>query len=167
MISKKLEEELNKQINAEMYSAYLYLSMSAYLAKENLNGFSHWMKLQFEEEQAHAMKFFQYILDRGGDVKLEKINQPKLSWKGIVDVFEDVAKHEQYITGLINDLVDVAIQEKDHATVAMLQWYVSEQVEEEATVSELLDQLHIIGGKGSGLFMLDREAKSRSLSLTK
>ncbi|RLD46084.1 MAG: ferritin [Bacteroidetes bacterium] len=164
MISKRLEEELNKQINAEMYSAYLYLSMSAYLAKENLNGFSHWMKLQFEEEQGHAMKFFQYILDRGGNVELEEINRPQVSWNGIIDVFEEIYKHEQYITNLINNLVDVAIQERDHATVAMLQWYVSEQVEEESTVSELLDQLRIIDGKGSGLFMLDREAKSRSLT---
>ena len=161
MISKRLEEELNKQINAEMYSAYLYLSMSAYLAKENLNGFSHWMKLQFEEEQAHAMKFFQYILNRGGNVKLEKIEQPKLNWNGIIDVFENIYKHEQHITNLINNLVDVAYQEKDHATVALLQWYVSEQVEEESTVSDLLDQLRIIEGKGPGLFMLDREAKSR------
>ncbi len=163
MISKILEEELNKQLNAEMYSAYLYLSMSAYLSKENLNGFSHWMQLQFEEEQAHAMKFFQYILDRGGNVELQKIEQPKLEWNGIIDVFENVYKHEQYITKLINNLVDVSIQEKDHATVAMLQWYVSEQVEEEASVSELLDQLRIIDGKGSGLFMLDREAKARVL----
>ena len=167
MISRRLEEELNKQLNAEMYSAYLYLSMSAYLSKENLNGFSHWMQLQFEEEQAHAMKFFQYILDRGGNVKLEVINQPRLDWDGIVDVFENIYKHEQHITSLINNLVDIAIQEKDHATVAMLQWYVSEQVEEEASVSELLHQLIIIDGKGSGLFMLDREAKARQLSITK
>lgn len=167
MISKRLEEELNKQLNAEMYSAYLYLSMSAYLSKENLNGFSHWMQLQFEEEQAHAMKFFQYILDRGGDVKLEVIKQPRLDWDGIVDVFKNIYKHEQHITSLINNLVDIAIQEKDHATVAMLQWYVSEQVEEEASVSELLHQLQIIEGKGPGLFMLDREAKARQLSITK
>ncbi len=167
MISKRLEEELNKQLNAEMYSAYLYLSMSAYLSKENLNGFSHWMLLQFEEEQVHAMKFFQYILDRGGEVKLEKINKPILSWNGIIDVYENVFKHEQHITNLINKLVDVAIKEKDHATVAMLQWYVSEQVEEEATVSELLDQLRIIDGKGSGLFMLDREAKARTSNISK
>lgn len=161
MISKILEKELNKQVNAEMYSAYLYLSMSAYLSKENLNGFSQWMKVQFEEEQTHAMKFFQYILDRGGEVKLEKIEQPKLSWDGIIDVFEHVYKHEQHVTMLINNLVDVAISEKDHATVALLQWYVSEQVEEEATVSGVLDQLKLIEGKGSGLFMLDREAKAR------
>ena len=125
------------------------------------------MQLQFEEEQAHAMKFFQYILDRGGNVKLESIDQPILDWNGIVDVFENIYKHEQHITSLINNLVDISIQEKDHATVAMLQWYVSEQVEEEANVSQLLDQLRIIGGKGSGLFMLDREAKARQSTITK
>ncbi len=166
MISNKLEKELNKQMNAELYSAYLYLSMSAYLAEKNLNGFSHWMKLQFEEEQAHAMKFFQYILDRGGKVSLEKINEPKSSWDGIIDLFENVLKHEENVTSLINNLVNVAIEEKDHATVTLLQWYVSEQVEEEATVSDILNQLKLIEGKGSGLFMLDREAKTRSFSAT-
>lgn len=161
MISTTLEKELNKQLNAELYSAYLYLSMSAFLAQKNLNGFSHWMRLQFEEEQAHAMKFFKYILDRGGKVNLEKINKPKTSWDGIIDVFENVLIHEQKVTSLINDLVDIAMHEKDHATVALLQWYVSEQVEEEATVSDVLDQLKLIEGKGPGLFMLDREAKQR------
>lgn len=164
MINKRVEEELNKQVNAEMYSAYLYLSMSAYCADNNLAGFSHWMQLQFEEEQAHAMKFFQYILDRGGKVELKQINQPKHEWDGIIDVFDAVLKHEQHITKMINDLVNVAMEERDHATVNLLQWYVSEQVEEEATVSDLLDQLRLIEGKGAGLFMLDREAKLRTNS---
>ena len=164
MIDKRLEEELNKQLNAELYSAYLYLSMSAYCADNNLAGFSHWMQLQFEEEQSHAMKFFQYILDRGGKVELKQINQPKQEWDGIIDVFAAVLKHEQSITKMINDLVNVAMEERDHATVNLLQWYVSEQVEEEATVSDLLDQLRLIEGKGAGLFMLDREAKARTNS---
>lgn len=161
MISSKLEKELNSQLNAELYSAYLYLSMAAYLAQKNLNGFSNWMKIQFQEEQAHANKLFQYILDKGGNVELEEINKPKTEWDGIIDVFENILKHEQYITSRINDLVDVAMSEKDHATVVLMQWYVSEQVEEEATVSDMLDQLKLIEGKGSGLFMLDREAKQR------
>jgi ferritin len=161
MINKKLENELNKQMNAELYSAYLYLSMGAYLSKQNLNGFSHWMQIQFQEEQSHAMKLFQYILDRGGEVKLEKIEKPKTTWEGIVDVFDNIVKHESKITSMINSLVDVAMTEKDHATVAMMQWYVSEQVEEEASVSLLYDQLKLIEGKGPGLFMLDREANQR------
>jgi ferritin len=161
MINKRVEEELNKQLNAELYSAYLYLSMSAYCADNNLAGFSHWMRMQFEEEQDHAMKFFQYILERGGKVALKQIDEPQHEWKDIIDVFEHVLRHEQHVTSMINDLVDVAMEERDHATVNMLQWYVSEQVEEEATVSDLLDQLRLIEGKGPGLFMLDREAKTR------
>ncbi len=161
MISNKLENALNSQLNAELYSAYLYLSMAAYLSQNNLSGFSNWMKVQFEEEQSHANKLFQYILDRGGNVKLEEISKPKNKWNNIIDVFEDILKHEQYITSRINELVDIAMSEKDHATVALMQWYVSEQVEEEATVSDILDQLKLIEGKGSGLFMLDREAKQR------
>ena len=162
MINKRVEEELNKQLNAEFYSAYLYLSMSAYCADNNLAGFSHWMRMQFEEEQAHAMKFFQYILDRGGNVKLQEIEKPQHEWNGIIDVFEHTLRHEQHVTSMINDLVNVAMEERDHATVNLLQWYVSEQVEEEATVSDLLDQLRLIEGKGPGLFMLDREAKLRT-----
>ena len=164
MISNRLEKELNKQMNAELYSAYLYLSMSAFLSEKNLNGFSHWMMLQFEEEQSHAMKLFQYILDRGGKINLEKIEKPKTVWKDIIDVFENVLEHEQKVTGLINELVNLAMEEKDHATVVLLQWYVSEQVEEESSVSDILDQLKLIEGKGSGLFMLDREAKDRTLN---
>ena len=161
MLTKKLEKELNKQLNAELDAAYLYLSMSAYLASNNLPGFSNWMKVQFEEEQFHALKFYNYIIERGGNVTLTAIDTPKNKWKDIVDVFEDTLAHEEKITSLINNLVDIAMQEKDHATVNMLQWYVAEQVEEEAGVSEILDQLKLIGGKGSGMFMLDREMKQR------
>ncbi len=164
MLNKRLEEEFNNQINAELQSAYLYLSMSAYLSSINLNGFSHWMKLQFEEEQFHAMKLYDYILDRGGSVKLSNIEKPKDNWNDIIDVFEDVLEHEQKVTAMINDLVDISMEEKDHASVAMLQWFVTEQVEEEANVSDLLDQLKLIEGKGSGLFILDREAKQRTFT---
>lgn len=161
MLKPKVEKELNKQLNAELSSAYLYLSMSAYLASNNLSGFANWMKIQFEEEQAHAMKFYQYIIDRGGKVVLDKIDKPQTEWKGVIDVFEHVAKHEAKVTSLINSLVDVAIKESDHATVSELQWFVSEQVEEEATVADILDQLKMINGEGTGLFMLDREMKQR------
>ena len=159
MLNKRLEEELNKQINAEFYSAYLYLSMSSYLASKNLNGFSNRMKVQFEEEQAHGMKLFQFVLDRGGKVVLDKIDVPKLDWKNVVEVFEDTLEHEKKVTAMINNLINIAYEEKDHATVAELQWFVTEQVEEEATVSDILDQLKMIDGKGAGLFMLDREMK--------
>lgn len=161
MISKRLEEELNKQLNAELYSAYLYLSMAAYLATKNLPGFSSWMKVQFEEEQAHAMKLFQYIIDRGGKVELMEIKAPKMSWQGIIDVFESVVNHESHVTKMINNLVDMALEEKDHATVSLMQWYVTEQVEEEASVNDIFDQLKLIDGQGAGLFMLDREARQR------
>ncbi|MBC8314565.1 MAG: ferritin [Bacteroidales bacterium] len=161
MLNTRLEVELNKQLNAELYSAYLYLSMSAYLASKNLSGFSNWMKVQFEEEQFHALKLYNYIIDRGGKVTLTAIEAPKTEWNDILDVFEDVLAHEEKVTGLINELVNVSMEEKDHATVSILQWFVTEQVEEEATVSDLLDQLKLVEGKGSGLFILDREAKQR------
>ena len=161
MLSTKLEIELNKQLNAELFSAYLYLSMSSFLATKNLSGFSNWMKVQFEEEQAHALKLYKYIIDRGGRVLLQQIESPKNEWTDGIDVFEDIFKHEQKITSMINELVNLSMEEKDHATVNLLQWYISEQVEEEATVSDILEQLNLIEGKGAGLFMLDREMKQR------
>ncbi len=164
MINNKLELELNNQLNAELYSAYLYLSMSAFLSTKNLPGFSHWMKVQFEEEQAHAMKLFQYIMDRGGMVTLQEIKAPQAEWKGIIDVFENVVNHEAYITERINNLVDLALELKDHATVTLMQWYVNEQVEEEASVRDIFDQLKLIDGQGAGLFMLDREARQRTFT---
>ncbi len=164
MLNSRLEKEINKQINAELYSAYLYLSMSAYLSSKNLSGFANWMKVQFEEEQFHALKLYQYILERGGKIELEKIDKPKIVWKDTIEVFEESLAHEELVTSLINNLVDIAIEEKDHATLNMLQWFVAEQVEEEANVTDILDQLKLIDGKGSGLFMLDREAKARSFT---
>jgi len=161
MLSSKVEKALNLQLNAEMYSAYLYLSMSAFCASRNLSGFANWMRVQFEEEQAHALKLYQYILDRDGRVILSTIETPPYEWKDIIDVFEKVQDHEGTVTASINNLLDLALEEKDHATATMLQWFVTEQVEEEANVSDLLDQLKLVEGKGAGLFMLDREAKSR------
>lgn len=164
MKNKKLELALNEQLNAEFYSAYLYLSMSAYLSSINLNGFSNWTKVQFEEEQTHAMKFYNYINDRGGKVKLLQIDQPKCQWDGIVDVFEEILDHERKVTAMINDLMELALQERDHATSSFLQYFIDEQVEEEANVEDILDQLRLIDGNGTGLFMLDREAKTRILN---
>jgi len=161
MLNTKLEIELNKQLNAELFSAYLYLSMSSFLASKNLSGFSNWMKVQFEEEQFHALKLYNYIIDRGGRVILQPIESPKNEWEDIIDIFNDVMNHEEKITSMINELVNKSIEEKDHATVNLLQWYISEQVEEEATVSDILEQLKLIEGKGAGLFILDREMRQR------
>lgn len=161
MINKRLEVELNKQLNAELYSAFMYLSMSAFLSHINLSGFAHWMRIQFEEEQAHALKFYQYIIDRGGAIAFEDIKSSKSEWGDIITVFAEVQKHEAEVTMGINNLMNIAMEEKDHATLTFLQWFVNEQVEEEASVADLLTQLRLIEGKGSGLFMLDREAKQR------
>ncbi len=160
-MNKKLEQQLNKQVNAEMGAAYLYLSMSAYFAENNLHGFSHWMKIQFREEQAHATKLYSYIIERGGKVVLEEIEAPKKVWNGIIDAFEDVLKHEEKVTALINDLTDLAIKEKDNASAALLQWFVSEQVQEEDMVSNVLDSLKLYSKDTSGLLLLDKEASTR------
>ncbi len=161
MIPKNVEKALNNQINAEFYSAYLYLSMSAYLSDMSLVGFAGWMRAQYQEEMFHAMKMYDFLLERGGKVVLQSIDAPKKEWKGIIDVFEDVLEHEQHVTSLINDLVSLSIDARDHATVNFLQWFVDEQVEEEASVSDMLAQLKLVEGKGSGLFMMDREAAQR------
>lgn len=166
MLSKKLEKELNKQINAELFSAYLYLSMASYLDYKNLTGFAHWLIMQFKEEQSHAQKFYDYINGRGSRVIFSQIESPQSEWKDVIDVFENVYSHEQKITRLINNLVNMAMEEKDHATVNMLQWFVSEQVEEEASVSDILEKLKYIEGKGPGLFMMDRELMQRSIAPT-
>ncbi|HNX07265.1 MAG TPA: ferritin [Bacteroidales bacterium] len=161
MLSKKMEKALNDQINAEFFSAFLYLSMSAYFTRKNLPGFANWLKIQYQEESAHAMLFFNYLNERGGKAELKAIEKPDLEWKDSIKVFEEVLKHEQKVTALINNLVNIAIQEKDHATNNKLQWFVAEQVEEEANASEILEQLKIVEGKGQGLLLLDRELKTR------
>jgi ferritin len=162
MLNTKIEKEINKQIRLELESAYLYLSMSSYLSDINLNGFAHWMRLQYEEEQMHAMKMYDYVIERGGRILLEPISAPQHQWENVVEIFEHTLSHEQSVTARINFLVNLAIEERDHATVNFLQWFIDEQVEEESSVEELLGQLRLIEGKGTGLFMLDREAKMRS-----
>jgi ferritin len=161
MLNKKIEEVLNKHLTEEMYSSYLYLSMSAYCDSISLKGFAHWMKIQSQEEYAHVEKIFDYIQEKQGKVTLAPINGPKVDWKNIIDVFEDTLEHEEKVSEMINVLATTALEEKDHATSNFLQWFVTEQVEEEAHVSEMLDQLKLVEGKGAGLFMLDREAKQR------
>lgn len=152
---------LNKQINAEMHSAYLYLSMSAYFEDKGLSGFANWMKVQYKEELSHALKIFDYVNERKGRVILEPIGAVPNEFDGIVDVFEQTLEHEEQVTEMIDKLVDIAVKESDHATQSFLQWFVDEQVEEEANVNELLDNLRLIDGQGNGVFMLNRELQGR------
>ncbi len=160
-MNQRIESALNKQVNAELYSAYLYLSMSIWCESKNLKGFANWLRVQYQEETAHALKFFDYILERGGLVKLENIDAPPSGWKDLIEIFEQVLHHEKHVTSLINNLVHIAIEEKDYATQNMLQWFVNEQVEEEASATEILEQLRLFEGKGAPLFMMDRELKQR------
>ena len=162
MISKKMAEALNNQVNAEFYSSYLYLQMAAYFAGKNFTGMESWMRLQAAEEYAHAMKFFDYLIEVGADVTLAAIDQPETEWSTQLAVFEAAHKHELHITKLINDLVDVALSEKDHATNIFLQWFVTEQVEEVSTVEEIIQKFKLIGDNNAGLYMLDMELGKRS-----
>lgn len=161
MLSKKMEAALNAQINAELYSSYLYLSMSSFFESLSLEGFAHWMDSQAKEEQMHSMKLFAHVIDRGGRVKLAAIDAPPAEWKSPLDVFQFTLKHENHVTSLINKLVDQAIKESDHATNAFLQWYVDEQVEEEKNADTIVQKLKLIGGDTSALFMLDKELAAR------
>ena len=162
MLKEEMLKALNEQINAEQYSSLLYLSMSAYFNDMGLPGFGNWMYVQYQEEMTHANKFFNYVIERGGKVELKAIAQMPTSWDGVIDAFEKTLEHEQLVTGLINNLVDVAIEERDHATQSFLRWFVDEQVEEEANVTEILDTLKLINGQGNGIFMLDREMRNRT-----
>lgn len=161
MLKETLEKALNEQINAELYSSYLYLSMSAFFESKNLKGFANWMRVQAEEEDFHGMKFFDFVNERGGRVNLKSIEAPPAEWKTPLDVFEAVYKHECHVTELINKLVDLSIKESDHATNAFLQWFVSEQVEEEAAADDIVQQLKLVGNDGNGLFMIDKELSTR------
>lgn len=161
MINKKVQNELNKQLNSELYSAYLYMSMSANFESANLKGFANWMRVQVQEEMVHVRKFYDYILQRGGKVVLAAIGSPPTDWASPLKVFEDGLKHEELVTKKINDLINLAAAEKDHATVNFLQWFVTEQVEEEASFNDVLQRLRIIGKDGGALFMLDKELAAR------
>ena len=161
MLSKTMQDALNKQINAETYSAYLYWSMSAALEKMNLPGFANWMRIQAQEEMVHAVKFYQYIIERGGEVTLTAIDGPKTQWKDLKEVFADTLTHEQHVTSLINGLMDLAIDERDHAAKIFLQWFVSEQVEEESTAQETIAKIELAGDSKGGLYMLDKEMATR------
>ncbi|HSA37662.1 MAG TPA: ferritin [Methanoregula sp.] len=161
MISKTLETALGRQVNRELYSAYLYLSMSSYFETVSLKGFAKWMRVQAKEERMHAMKIYDYVISRGGKVILQDIEAPKNKWASAGKVFEDSYAHEQKVTAMINGLVDLAIKEKDHATFEMLQWFVKEQVEEEEHASDILNQIKIVGDVPGHLFVLDHHLGKR------
>jgi ferritin len=165
MLSKQMQAALNDQLNAEIYSSYLYLSMSAYFQSFNLAGFANWMRIQVQEELMHATKFYDYINERGARVSLTSIAGPPTEWDSALAVFEFGHQHEQDVTSRINKLVNLAIEEKDHATNNFLQWFVSEQVEEEASFAEVKQQLKLMGDAPGGLFMIDRELGTRVFTM--
>jgi len=161
MLNKKMNDAINAQINAEMYSSYLYLSMSAYFESINLKGFANWVRVQAQEEDFHAMKFFDYVLSRQGKVVLKAIDAPPTKWKSPLDAFEAVYAHEVKVTDLIHKLASLAQRENDYASSVLLQWYINEQVEEEESADNIVQQLKFVGDASSGLFMLDRELATR------
>ncbi len=160
-ISKKIAQALNQQCNAELYSAYLYLSMSAWAASENFPGIAHWLKQQATEEQEHAMKLFDYVLERGGEIELDKIDKPTAKWDSFLALFKNVWDHEQKVTAMIYELAGQADAEKDYATKILLDWFIKEQVEEEATAESIYKRVEISKGSNSGLFYVDHELGKR------
>ncbi len=161
MISKKMEGALNEQINAELYSSYLYLAMAAHFESKSLDGMARWMSIQADEERGHAMRFYKHVLDRGGRVVLKEIAAPPADWKSPGAVFEAVLEHEKKVTAMIHKLADLAAELKDHAAANMLRWFVDEQVEEEATAAKIVDRFGMLGESKGGLLMLDKELGKR------
>jgi ferritin len=162
MINKTVQDAINEQIKNELYSAYLYLSMAAYFESLNLSGFTKWMKVQASEEQGHAMKFFEYVFERGGRVQLKAIDQPPFEWKTPLEVFEQTLEHEQKVTGMIHSLYALAIKENDYASQVMLQWFITEQVEEEKNAAAIVEQLKLINARETAILMLDHDLGKRS-----
>jgi ferritin len=164
MLKERVLKALNEQINAEQYSALLYLSMSAWFEDKGLPGFANWMYVQYQEELTHANKIFKYVIERSGKVELKGIEQMPVEFESVLQVAEKTLEHEQHVTALINNIVDIAVEERDHATQSFLKWFVDEQVEEEANATEIIDDLKLVEGegRGNGLFMLDRELRQRT-----
>ena len=161
MLSKKMEIALNKQVNEEFWSAYLYLSMSAHFAEEGLYGIASWFKNQFDEDKEHVMKIFTYVIERGGKITLAPDKEVKTSWASVMEAFEATLAHEKIVTGFIYELVKIAKEEDDYATESMLRWFVDEQVEEESTAQGIIDALKLIGNSGAGLYALNKELGQR------
>ena len=163
-MNKKIEKAFNSHLNAEFYSAYLYLSMANYFAAQNLKGMITWMRIQVDEERMHGLKFVDFINDRDGRVILEQIDKPKTEWSSPLDAFQDALDHERLISKKINELVDLAIKESDHAANAFLQWFVTEQVEEEANAQAIVGKLELIQDNSMGLLMVDQQLGQRTPS---
>jgi len=161
MISKKIEDAFNDQINAELFSAYIYMAMSAYLESVDLVGMAHWMNVQAQEEVDHARKFAAHIVERGGRVRYKTIECPQEEWKSALDVFKGAYDHERYVTGRINSLMDMAVAEKDYASQVFLHWFIEEQVEEEAAADAIVKKLELIGEGGKGIYMVDKDLGKR------
>jgi len=161
MVKKKIQDEINDQIQAEFQSAYLYLGFSAWFEAQNLEGFSHWMKVQWEEEIEHGMKFYNHLLDRGGDVELKALEAPKVSLKSPADAFQQALEHERYITKRIHKLYDLAREEDDYPLQTLLHWFIDEQVEEEESTDRILQQLKMVEDQPASLLILDRELAQR------
>lgn len=162
MLHKKMEKALNEQMTHELYSSYLYLSMAAYFESVNLKGCSSWMRIQTMEEQTHFKRFFDFVTARGGRVTLAAIKAPPSEWKSTLAAFEEVLKHERIVTGKIHKLVDLSLELKDHATNSLLTWFVTEQVEEEATADEIIQSVKLNGDNPSGLFLIDKDLGQRT-----
>ncbi len=161
MLNKAMQDAMNEQINKEMFSSYLYLSMAAYFEDKNLPGFAHWMRVQEAEEREHAMKFYEFILERGGKVTLKAIDAPGTEWTSTLEVAEEVAAHEAKVTSSIYALYELALQEKDYPSQIMLQWFISEQVEEEKNAAEIVANLKLIEDRGTAVLMLDHRLGKR------
>lgn len=157
MISSTMAQKLNGQVNKEFYSAYFYMSMSAHSESENLKGVAAWFMAKYEEEMAHAMKIYRYLHDQGARVELEAVDKPPTEYAGVLDMFEKTLSHEQGVTAAFNELVDAALAEKDHATNIFLHWFVTEQIEEEATVNDIIGRVKLVGERGEGLYLIDNE----------
>jgi ferritin len=165
MLTGKMGMAINGQLNKEMYSAYLYMAMSAYANENGLKGIAHWFMVQYHEEMVHAMKFYEYLQDQGNEVVLDAIARPEGTFTTALSLFEAALKHERFITGSINDLVDLAVAEKDHATKIFLEWYVTEQIEEEKNATEIVQTLKMIGDNAAALFLYDKELAARALNV--
>jgi len=162
MISKTMQDAINEQINKELYSGYIYLSMSTYFEELSLPGFARWLRLQALEEQEHAMKLFDYLHERGGSVQLKAIDQPPAKWNSKLEIFQEVLEHEKKVTSLIHKLYELALKENDYATQIMLQWFITEQVEEEANASLIVDQLKMIDDHDTAVLVLDKNLGKRA-----
>jgi ferritin len=165
MLSKKMENAINNQLNKEMYSAYLYMAMSSYANAQGLKGVAHWFMVQYHEEMVHAMKFFEYLQNQGNDIVLDTITKPSGSFANALSLYEAALEHEHFITRSIYELVDLAIEEHDHASKAFLDWYVTEQVEEEKNVMEIIQTLKLIGDNSAALYVYDKELAARAVTV--